>query len=90
MNEDPPAKGAGLTQQQAQKVLDYVADRLGGADRATVERLLEEFAGRLCGLDDIAAIKRLVVQGNDEALQHLGGLEGARGMLYLVERIGGK
>jgi DNA-binding phage protein len=88
MGEDTPVKRAGLTLEQAQKMLDYVADRLSGADHATAERLLEEFVDRMRGLNDIASIKRLIEQGDDEALKHLGGVEGARGMIHLVEKIG--
>jgi hypothetical protein len=88
MDGNIPGKRAGLTREQAQKVLDYVADRLSGTDLATADRLLEQFVDRLRGLDDLERIKRLVEQRDDEALKHLGGAEGARGMLHLVEKIG--
>ena len=88
MNDEATVKRAGLTPEQAQKVLDYAANRLGGTDNATAERLLEEFARRLCGLDDIAHVKRLIDVGDDDGLRHLGGMEGARAIIYLVETIG--
>ncbi len=88
MHENKTVKRAGLTQEQAQKMLDYVADRLGGTDRPTADRLLEGFVDRLRGLDDIAKVKRWIEQGDDEALKHLGGVEGAKRMIYLVEKIG--
>jgi hypothetical protein len=78
----------GLTEDQAQKVLDYVCDRLNGVDNATAERLLDGFVDRLRGLNDIANVKRLIEEGDENSLKRLGGVEGARGMLYLVERIG--
>jgi hypothetical protein len=87
MSEKISAKRTGLPPEQAQKVLDYAANRLSGTDNAIAERLLEELAGRLCGLDDIASVKRLIAQGDDVALRHLGGLEGAKGIIVLVERI---
>jgi hypothetical protein len=88
MSTEKSPKPAGLTPEQAQKVLDHFADRLEGTDNAIAERLLEEFAGRLCALDDIAHVRRLVAQGDDQALEHLGGVAGARGIVDLVERIG--
>ena len=69
MNEDVPAKPPGLTQDQAQKVLDYVANRLNGTDVATAERLLEAFVDHLRGLDDIAGVKTLIAQGDEKALR---------------------
>ena len=81
-------KRTGLTEVQAQKVLDYVSDRLNGADSVTAERLLDGFVDHLRKLNDIASVKRLIYEGDDEALKHLGGVEGARGMICLVERIG--
>jgi hypothetical protein len=88
MNQDLPAKQPGLTQDQAQKVLDYVANRLNGTDVATAERLLEAFVDHLRGLDDIARVKKLIAQGDDKALEHLGGVQGAKRLIYLVETIG--
>jgi hypothetical protein len=87
MNENESGKRAGLTREQAQKLLDYVADRLVGTDRAIAERLLDEFVDRLRGLDDIAKVKRWIEAGDEQALGPLGGLEGARRLIHLVERI---
>ena len=88
MSEEVSTKRAGLTEGQAQKVLDYVSDRLNGADNATTERLLDGFVDRLRGLNDVASVKRLIEEGDDESLKHFGGVEGAKGMIYLVEKIG--
>ena len=88
MIEETSAKRAGLTADQAQKVLDYVSDRLNGADNATAERLLDGFVDHLRRLNDIASVKRLIDEGDDDALKHLGGVEGARGIVCLVEKIG--
>jgi hypothetical protein len=87
VNDDQTTKPAGLTREQAQKMLDYVADRLEGTDRAIAERLLEDFVDRLRGLDDMPQVKRWIEQGDDEALKHLGGVEGARRLIHLVEKI---
>ncbi len=78
----------GLTVLQAQKMLDYVANRLDGVDNAVAERLLDGFVDRLRKLDNIAAVKGFIAEANDAALQHLGGLEGAKDLIYLIEKIG--
>ena len=88
MSEEVSMKRAGLTEDQAQRVLDYVSDRLNGADNATAERLLDGFVDRLRGLNDLANVKRLIEEKDEDSLQHLGGVECAREMIYLVEKIG--
>lgn len=88
MSEEVSPKRVGLTEDQAQKVLDYVSDRLNGADNATAERLLDGFVDRLRGLNNVASVKRLIEVGDENTLRHLGGVEGAKGMIYLVEKIG--
>jgi len=77
-----------LTAAQAQKLLDYVADRLNGVENQAAERLLDGFVDSLRNCHDITGIKRLIDEGNHTALQHLGGVAGARNMIYLIERIG--
>jgi len=57
-----------LTEDQAQKVLDYVSDRLNGADNATAERLLDGFVDRRHGLNDVANVERLIEEGDENAL----------------------
>jgi hypothetical protein len=87
MTEDEDASPTGLTREQAQKMLDYVADRLDGTDREIAERMLEGFVDRLRGLDDIAKVRRLIEEGDETALAQLGGVQGARRLVCLVEKI---
>jgi hypothetical protein len=87
MSGKTSADRAGLTEKQAQKVLDYVADRLHGANLATAERLLDAFVDQMRGLNDIASVKRLIEEGDEKALQHLGGVECAKKLICLVENI---
>ncbi|HEX3997462.1 MAG TPA: hypothetical protein VHX65_02815 [Pirellulales bacterium] len=84
---DTPAP-LGLDAALAQKVVDYVADRLAGADFATAERLLDEFVDRLRHLADIAAVERSIAAADAIALQGLGGIDAARNLLALIKNIG--
>lgn len=79
---------AELTVEQAQKVVDYVANRLSGADSATAERLLDGVVARFRQLDDLANVRRLIEEGNEKVLAPLGGLGSAKNMVFLVETIG--
>jgi hypothetical protein len=72
----------------AQKVLDYVALRLESVDGAIAERLLDEFVDRLRCLGDIAETKALIAEGNHAALKPLGGIDSARDLVELIEKIG--
>jgi hypothetical protein len=78
----------GMNATQAQKVLDHVAHRLEAVDAATAERLLDEFVDRLRKLDDLAAVKAFVAQTDHSALEHLGGVDSARALIELIEKIG--
>jgi len=77
----------GLDVEQAQKVVDYVADRLVGADFETAERLLDAFVDRLRRLDDVAAAKRAIAESDAAALDALGGIEEAKNLIELIGRI---
>ena len=72
---------------QAQRLLDHVAGALEKFDDATLERVLDEFVDRLRQLDDLALVRAKIAQADAVALEHLGGVEGASALIYLVERI---
>jgi hypothetical protein len=76
----------GLNLEQAQKLLDHVADRLHAADPASAERLLDEFVDRLRRLDDIANIKQSIASADHAALRKLGGIDDAKALVRLIER----
>jgi len=75
----------GLNLEQAQKLLDHVADRLHGIDPASAERLLDEFVDRLRHLDDIAAVKQSIARADHAALNNLGGIDDAKALVRLIE-----
>lgn len=82
-----------LTQQslnaaQAQKLLDYATLRLETVDDATAERLLDEFVDRLRNLGNIDEIKACIAQSDHAALERFGGVDGARALVDLIEKIG--
>jgi hypothetical protein len=77
-----------LNATQAQKILDYVALRLESVDDATSERLLDEFVDRLRKLGDIAEIKGRIAHADHAALKPLGGVDAARNLMELIEKIG--
>jgi hypothetical protein len=82
-----PAPSRGLNIIQAQGLVDHAALRLEGHDFEVAERLLDDFVARLRALTDLELIRQQIADGDEQSLLPIGGVEGAKTLLELVEKI---